>query len=401
MDIFKDSKFVEEVCYFLQGRPRLFSHFLIELSQAQRKDGESGAAAVSRVFTNYRNSLIKEEFSSTQSSLYGFWKTNFDQVLQSFSNRRQIGNQKLVADLLLKMCVKLVFSKSREEMFFNVDESDMVATSLVMIKQIDGEYCCYMYEPVALHAGYNYFTNTKEDNLMEYFASLLFEPMETSNYSPSERGSLMELAVSVKFMQAWWRNDWAKPFIPQELIDYKKPAGILDCRHDKNSESNYFLENLKSYECDSLILPSTYAGPDITYKNINCYLKTRWVSNSASSIFVPTTEANKNLFTADPDNWYKKNATPYAECQKLLQAKKPYDFVHMIFELPFTAPSLVGRSNPRTLFIDCRSEFSVLFFGEKFVDLWKKYSEYAVRNVERLEWYDPSEKSDAVSLLNK
>lgn len=66
----------------------------------------------------------------------------------------------------------------------------------------------------------------------------------------------------------------------------------------------------------------------------------------------------------------------YSECQELLQGKR---FVHMFFELPYTAPSrapsFVSRpdGSDHIISVTLDSEFAKEFFGEEFVEAYKNY----------------------------
>ncbi len=382
-----DSRLLGEICHFLQGRPRFISQFLINLVTSN-SIGEN-MAIIQEKFNNYREMLISSQQSSYIGSLYAFWADRFSAVIGSLTN---ITSQKqVVSQILLESCVSSMFSDSPGQIEFNPEIADMVSTGLVMISKIDDKYHCFMVEPMSISAGLNYFAAQNPYVILDYFSSQLFTSTTNArNFTPQQRGNLMELVIAVRFLQGWWLESCFAKYLPSDARSIAKPIGVIDCRNAKNDDFNYFFQNLENHQFPLLILPSTNAAPDISYSRFNCYIKTTWTSNSKTSIFVNSGECNKNISTMNPKNWYKSSSLE-GQCQKILDNSGSFRFIHIRFELPFTAPgqkfiSCKSDSDETIICVDLSQPFAKEFFGEAFVEKYKEYISSVVEDTTKLKY---------------
>ena len=66
-------------------------------------------------------------------------------------------------------------------------------------------------------------------------------------------------------------------------------------------------------------------------------------------------------------------------------------FIHMRFELPFTAPSSVFHStksdtDDTTICVDLSRPFATEFFGQKFIDEYKRFISSVVEDTSKLKF---------------
>lgn len=379
----ENSPLFVEMCHYLQGRPRFISQYLINLVSSSVKTCDDIMKISETTFKDYRDSLISSQ-SSYFGSLHTFWKDRYSAVIGSFSADKTSEQHVVVSDLLLKCCTSSMFSDPPGHIEFDPETADMVSTGLVMISQDAQKYRCYMAEPMALRAGLNYFKAQGPNVIMGYFSTKLFTSVTNPlNPSAQERGNLMELAIAVRFLQHWWAEPWCKQYLPAFTSSTLAPLGVIDCRNAKDKILNYFLNSLEVPTFPSLILPQTKAAPDISYSVFKCYVKTTWSPNSKSSMYVDSESCKANIETMNPKNWYKSSPNFFDKCQSILTETQP-SFVHMRFELPFTAPtspfeSTKSDTDDNTICIDLSKAFAREFFGKTFFD---KYVEFVEMNVE-------------------
>jgi hypothetical protein len=183
----------------------------------------------------------------------------------------------------------------------------------------------------------------------------------------------MELFITLRFRQGWWTTPEAKELLPEWVnnLDIKTPKGVLDCRLKNNCSKNMFIEQICLPEFPWIVLPGIKAGPDIRYSVFCCYIKTTFTPNSKSSMYVGTEEeSRKNEKTMDKTNWYQSQASLSAKCQEVVKHRR---FVHMRFELPWTATSLKKgfqdniSGSDTVIFVDLDSKIAGPIFGEKFI----------------------------------
>ncbi|KAJ2989199.1 hypothetical protein HDV02_005127, partial [Globomyces sp. JEL0801] len=387
----EDPQLLNDMCYFLQGRPRFISRFLINFITTTRTGDR--LMILREEFNDYKASLISPEpqHKVFNGSLYAFWENRYRCVIEAFQSCSDFSKQKLVADILLELCVSNLFSDSPVYLEFDPETADMVSTGLVMISKLNNKYRCFMVEPMALSAGVNLFATENRETIFDYFASHLFTKIDSAlNFTPQQRGNFMELVIALRFLQGWWLEPGFDAYLPSYAKFIPKPIGIIDCRNAKNNDFNYFFQNLQNHQFPFLILPSTNAAPDISYSKMNCYIKTTWKSKSNTSIYVPADECKKNISTMNPKNWYKSSSLQQ-QCQTILNNSGNARFIHMRFELPFTAPSQnfnssKSDSGDTIICVDLNQPIAKDFFGEKFVNQYKAFISSVVKDTASLKF---------------
>ncbi|KAI8891956.1 hypothetical protein BC833DRAFT_612966, partial [Globomyces pollinis-pini] len=344
-------------------------------------------------FNDYKASLIfpEPQHKVFNGSLYDFWENRYRCIIEAFQSCSDFSKQKLIADILLELCVSNLFSDSPVYLEFDPETADMVSTGLVMISKLNNKYRCFMVEPMALSAGVNFFATQNREIIFDYFASHLFTKIDNPlNFTPQQRENFMKLVIALRFLQGWWLEPGFDAYLPSYAQFIPKPIGIIDCRNAKNNDFNYFFQNLQNHQCPLLILPLTNAGPDILYSKMSCYIKTKWTSNSNTSIFVDADECNRNVLTMNPKNWYKSSSLQQ-QCQTILNNSGNARFIHMRFELPFTAPSQnfnssKSDSGDTIICVDLNQPIAKDFFGEKFVNQYKAFISSVVKDTAYLKF---------------
>jgi hypothetical protein len=253
----------------------------------------------------------------------------------------------------------------------------MVSTGLVMVKNEGEKWSAIMTEPLSLTSGLNYLADQSPDALMDYFANQLFVPLSSDNLTPQERGNMMELVITLRFMMSWWKDPSIQQYLPQWLKDdyaIHKPRGVLDGRVGTDSYS-IFIQQLRNQYFPWLVLPPTNAGPDIRYSFFSCYVKTTWTENSKTSMFVSPQDCRKNIESMNHTCWYSSQQNLNEEVKHSF----PDQLIHMRFELPYTAPIYENdfhsssQGNYPIICIDLNSDLAVPFFGAKFVEKYVKF----------------------------
>lgn len=360
-------RFLERIAYHLQGRPR---HLISVLHRyLDSRD-------LSEAYQYYvQNMTLK---SGPDWSFYSFWKNRLFLDIQPLLKGDKDGrHRRLVSDVLLKLCVSFLFG-DREDIPYSTD-LDLVSTSLVMVssKKAGAEWEARMAEPIVLDACINHMVDLDPKYLMKYFTSKLFEPLVVVNPSAQERGHMMEFVIALRFMQGWWSEDEFKRDLPSwfDPSTVPKPDSLLDCRR-ADPEGKAFLGQLIDGNAPYLLLPHTNAGPDLRYSLFSCCVKTTWTANSRSSMFVSVDDCNGNFKTMKPKNWYSSQESIKEKCGKLIKGRR---FIHILFELPDSAPSLRKRVLSLTkredsiVVVNLNSAFALHFFGKDFVKKYKAF----------------------------
>ncbi|KAJ3376456.1 hypothetical protein HDU92_000329, partial [Lobulomyces angularis] len=277
----------QELCHFLQGRPRFFTSFLTRLMM-NKEHKKNFNEVIKDVFKIYRNSLTNAENKKENESIYKYWEDHFYSTVTKLNRGdKTLKTAKLTNDILLNLCLHSLFSKSNY-LECSTGEVDMVSTGLVMIEKYESEFRCYMAEPMTILAGLNCFNNnTHRDAMMEYLCNLLFDHYDRClNPPPQPRGLLMELVVALQFLRGWWlQKDMEKKYIfesylPKKCFSIQPPIGVVNCR---NATDNHFFTSLqKPGDSKYLILSSTAAGPDISYFLFHCNVNSTWKFNYMS-----------------------------------------------------------------------------------------------------------------------
>ena len=379
LDTHTDPIFIESASHILQGRPRFLISFLHRLRNIS---DHSRLVTILNSYCSLMTTQIgKEDFDS---SLYSFWyqRIQFDIVPIEYTGTG-LHEKKLIKDILIKLCISWLFGDGESIMYF--PHLDMVSTGLVMVKNEGDNWTAIMAEPLSLTAGLNYLADQDSDVLMDYFANQLFVPMGSPNLTPQERGNMMELVITLRFMMSWWKDPSVKQYLPQWLEDYTipKPRGVLDGRGGTDSHI-IFIQQLRNPSFPWIVLPHTNAGPDIRYSVFSCCVKTTWTKNSETTMFVSPEECRKNIKSTDPTCWYSSQRNINREVQDSLSY-----LVHIRFELPYTAPLFANgkegvsdsslEGNYSKLFIDLNSDLAVPFFGAKFVEKYLKFVKEVLR----------------------
>ncbi|KAI9352624.1 hypothetical protein BDR26DRAFT_196928 [Obelidium mucronatum] len=375
-DVFiQNHSLFEEASNFLQGRPRFFISFLHKLIKSDN---------IRACFDTYRRRMTTNHDTALSSSApYFFWRDHIDlsvEPLQRSTNAFAF-QKRLVSDVLLKLCVDFLFGDGKCISFS--PDLDMVSTCLVMVHLETDTWESSMAEPLVLCAGLNYLADQAPDALTDYFAGQLFAPLSPANITPQERSHRMELVIALRFMQGWWQEPELKAMLPKWVNDMNisKPVGIQDCRRTENA-GVMFVQQLGNPSFPYILLPAVNAGPDLRYSIFSCCDKTTSTRNSKSSMYVSVEEAQKNLATMYPANWYKTQASLHARCSdELINCR----FVHMRFELPDTAPSMkagfksVEVGNDFVICVNLESDFAWKFFGTKFVASYNQFVQRMIK----------------------
>lgn len=113
------------------------------------------------------------------------------------------------------------------------------------------------------------------------------------NLTPQERGNMMELVNTLRFIMSWWKDPSILQYLPQWLKEYsiRKPCGVLDGRGQSNSQNifiNWLINRFPGY---------FYLLPMLVQI-------TSWTKNSPKTMFVFPEECRKNIASMDPTCWY-------------------------------------------------------------------------------------------------
>ncbi|KAI3659470.1 hypothetical protein MP638_004532 [Amoeboaphelidium occidentale] len=282
VDIAKNLSLYEEISNILQGRPRFFMSFLHRLIDSSDVEG-CFRRYVRDMTTNYDSSL-----SST--APYFFWEERIHWTIEPINSSYSPAFEvKFVSETLIKLCLVFLFGDGSSVAYS--PNFDLVSTGLVMISKDSREWWATMAEPIVLAAGLNYMADVDGQLLMKYFASQLFSAVGMLTLTPAERGHMMKLFVTLRFMQEWWLDPALNSYLPKWAQDteIRKPDGILDCR-SQDSGPNMLLQQLLSREFPCVVLPLVNAGPDLRYSVFCCCIKTTWTSNSQSTCYVTVDE---------------------------------------------------------------------------------------------------------------
>ena len=149
--------------------------------------------------------------SLTYPSFYAYWKDRMNLDIEPVRSKVQGSFQfkKNESDILLELFIKFLFSEDDYGGIEHPSGLDMVGTNLVMIEGCNspGRYLACMTEPIIIIAGLNFMTDTDSAALMRYFASKLFASINGVGLTPQERSNLLEMAIAIRFRQAWWAQD--------------------------------------------------------------------------------------------------------------------------------------------------------------------------------------------------
>ena len=360
----------KKISYMLQGRPRFLISFLHKLIESND---------VARCFDHYVSNMTTCNDSPSDhsvSSPYFFWKNRIDWTIEPvISSNISSFQRRLVSETLLKLCISFLFGDGSKIVYS--PSLDLVATTLVMVKKTSEDWMAWMAEPIVLTAGLRYLADQDPQILMDFFAAQLFTAVGAPHLTPQERGHMMELVISLRFIQGWWLETNLKKQLPAWLNskNIPKPRGVIDCR-TKGSNVSMFVEQLRNEQFPWIILPSTNAGPDLRYSVFCCYVKTTSTPSSKSTMHVSADECRKNIRTMMPSNWYSSEPLVQLECQAEIAKLR---FVHLRFELPDTAPSMKSSfkngecGDDYILCVNLDSKFAALFFGNRFVEQYKAF----------------------------
>ncbi|KAJ3376338.1 hypothetical protein HDU92_000538 [Lobulomyces angularis] len=244
----------QELCHFLQGRPRFFTSFLSRLMM-NKEHKKNSNEVIRDVFEQYRNLMTSAEGKGYIGSIYNHWEKHFYSTVTNLKRGDEISRTaKLTSDILLNVCLQNLFSKEKlNYLEFSPDLADMVSTASVMIKEVESGYQCYMAEPMTILAGLNCFNNEAHgDAMMEYFCSHIFsEYGGPLNPPPQPRGLLMELVVALQFLRGWWlqkdmeKKNIIKRYLPKKCFSIQPPIGVVNCRNAKTASDNHFFTSLQ------------------------------------------------------------------------------------------------------------------------------------------------------------
>ncbi|KAI9335693.1 hypothetical protein BDR26DRAFT_936336 [Obelidium mucronatum] len=364
----KNCAVFEEMSNFLQGRPRFFISFLHKLVTSNDISGS---------FRNYRVHMTTNADSTLAASApYYFWKDRLDWTIEPVNTLvKNAFQRRLVSDTLVKLCLAFLFG-DRKCIAFSHD-LDLVSTCLVMVEcDEERKWTSTMAEPMVLCAGINYLSDEAPEVMMDHFAQKVFAPVSALSLSPQERGHVMELIIALRFIQGWWLESECSKFLPAwvKAEAIPKPDGFLDCRSEQNGKM--FIKQLQEPLFPYVLLPAVNAGPDLRYSIFSCYCKTTSTRNSMSTMYVSTSDVQKNLATMKPSNWYKPQTGLQEQCSKAVENLR---LVHLRFELPDTAPSVKAEFKSHedkdgyVICVNLESEFALAFFKRKFVEQYKAF----------------------------
>jgi hypothetical protein len=377
-EVVNNSELLERMKYFLQGRPRIFAHFLkkVFLLEQEQLASESITRFISSCLDKYICSLTTKQplDHTTEFSPYHFWSqrarvsiTDFDQPLPL------LGKDRIVFDLLVKLCLYHLFQD--EEGFYLVDDIDLVSTSLVMILYNETGWYCKIAEPIIIYAGLNFLKDSSTMALSNYFARALFSPLKaTLGLSPQDRGHLMELFIVLRTLQSWWLEERIQPFLPQWVKDASipQPAGVLDQRN--SSDTPLLLQMLRESDFPFICLPPRHAGPDILFSIFAIHVRTTW--KLSKSVHVSKQECDSNGVHCDSHSWYSSAPKIHQECLQALQSRNG-DFFHLRIELPYPHPSVDLHSEGNSLHINLGNlTLAEAFFGRYFVQKYLNFLEH-------------------------
>lgn len=135
-----------------------------------------------------------------------------------------------------------------------------------------------MTEPLVLEAGFNYLSLVDPKVLIDYFSSLLFAPLGTPNLIEPERGWVVELVVALRFMQQWWLDKDAQQLLPKWVCNscISTPSRVVDLRRYNNFSSEQSIKQIVDQDYTKIMLPSSFAGPDLRYSVFAACIKTTW-----------------------------------------------------------------------------------------------------------------------------
>jgi len=378
VDFNSNGALLNKIAHFLQGRPRILMNFLLKLINCDD---------VEQSFDDYRKELTTDSNPNMNFSFFAFWRDRINRIISPLEpgvEKKQYWLlEKRVCDVLLKLCASFLTGNGSDLKF--VPEEDLVSTNLVMVSLKSQDWTCKMAEPLVITAGLNYLASIDRNLLMDYLSADLFTPLTPANLTAQERGHRMEFLIALRFFSCWWNEDPLRKFLPDwaNKLNIEKPIGILDCRTGSFTQ-NQFLLQLKDPSFPWLVLPSTGAGPDLRYSIFCCNVKTTSTANSASSMFVPLDKCRENFEKVNFAHWYGSEKSLNKMC---ISSAKSLLFVHLLFELPDSAPTIKDEPESGLLAngdyfirINLHSEFAKHFFGETFVQNYMKFVSLSVNS---------------------
>ncbi|RKP16519.1 hypothetical protein ROZALSC1DRAFT_25180, partial [Rozella allomycis CSF55] len=350
---------IENVFYFLQGRPRLFFRFLERLVETQ---GDSLMDRILNTFENYFYEMTHDQGADNVTSFYSFWRKHFYTNLVPFVSSDTLAVT--VSSTLIDLLFKSLLSEGTGKLKMFQSTVDLVSTSLVMLKK-DNTYV--MAEPMVIHAGLNYLSSFKANPIITMICDRIFDWVT----SPQEKGRLVEILLAINLrLNPWWKNEIAKKYEIPDLGE--TPTGLLDLRTGENLPF-YFIQSFNP-DFNFAILPPEKAGPDFRYKHFFAYGKTTWTSQNVS-----TADSVKNAESMDYNSWYKSLKNINDEV-KILANRHVSSYFHLRFEFPFPpySSSSYGKTviladQSKTILIDINHELTALLFSDEFVTRYKAH----------------------------
>ena len=348
----------------LQGRPRIFLHFIFFLSRRELRQD------------SWDMKTIFEEFVAEAVRVYQErWEASAGQLLNEFAGDPEAPPR---VDSVLTLLEDLLFNFYLAD--FNKPSFDphwyksLVSTGLVMIGGDTASIC----EPLIIRAGFQYIRTKTRNDIPTRTVIQRFIQMEVDE---STRGKAIESICVIRLRDCFWKDERFWCYFPASLVGKIKARGIPaplwldDCRTGDPDHLEKLRNSFLSETAQNVVRPQSYRGcADVVYGHFTFHVKSTWTCAAGGDITVAKLESEKNFKSIDK-TWMGDEIMT----MRVVEERVPW--VRVLFEFPTNremtrqdVPEIITREGDYcvtiTAGIDAR--FTELFFGREFVELVKK-----------------------------
>ena len=282
------------------------------------------------------------------SSLYQFWKRLFPNELKLNSTTQVRDQEKeFVRATLIKLCQSfLLGDRLTTEISLGYD---VVETGLIIFTAKGDIWCVQMTEPIALMAGFNYFSSLNKESLVYLINTYVLKCVRDLNLTLQETGNIIGSVIALRSFQSWWTEPEAQKCLPDRLKQLRLdiPQTVRDCRFKRVSENHIIIDQFRYHGFSSIILPVTHPLDVLC-----CSIKTT-CSCTSNIVYVDVKIACDISFPAS---------------EKIL-GRNP--FLQIRLALTHTMPSLAKdfvNNNDDVLDLDLDSELAKVILGQDVID---------------------------------
>ena len=357
--VVSDQALRNRISNILQGRPRIFMEFIVELSRSRDVVSDSNLLII-----------FERVVSGLEECFVDFWKTAWKSPIHRFAPDMDLFNPvhtvaSLLEDLLYNDYITDKTKNIHAEWY-----PAMVGTGLVMLSEGISGGRGLICEPLVLSAAVKFgmkhlHRHLPVDTILN--RDLCMESDE------SGRGRAIESLCVVQLRESFWTRDGFRDYFPADvnrMLDQggiSPPLGIHDCRKGKRDHREKLRLSFLNPDATHVVLTlATQGAADVVYGFFTFHIKTKWVDVNQRQLVITDSVANANV--ASIDNTWRGNT-------ELADRVATMPWVRVWFEFP-TNPELVRLGIPEkierdgirtTITASIDSQFTKLFFGEQVV----------------------------------